>query len=164
MSCVALCPCACQVEVQELVQGKRKLVWVDAEDTLEHALGVLRERSILAMPVRLKQPQEVGGAALPQEFCGLVRSFFFLFSPGSVPGVRTMRLYPVSVPCVYILRLYRVFVSCVSCGDRLPGLGQPVTLLPEACATSVLFWRESMCDGGMRGVRLLADGRCEVAG
>jgi len=50
-----------QVEVQELVQGKRRLVWVNVEDTLEHALTVLAEHSILAVPVRVRPAPRGGG-------------------------------------------------------------------------------------------------------
>lgn len=62
-----------EVTVAEIVSGKRKLVFVEAHDSLEHALALLREHNILAMPVRTQEARaDAKTAARELNFCGLL--------------------------------------------------------------------------------------------
>ena len=52
-----------KAQVKELVEGKRVLVSIDVDDTLDEALALLREKQFAAMPVRALQPDRLASAS-----------------------------------------------------------------------------------------------------
>ena len=52
-----------KAQVKELVEGKRVLVSIDVDDTLDSALALFREKKFAAVPVRALQPDRLTAAS-----------------------------------------------------------------------------------------------------